>query len=290
MSATFPNHLVDLEAQLKRLERTRLVYTLIGIAVTAFVLLTGIQIAEAHNAGSFSRGISQFFDYPVDMISEAWDAGWQWPPLLLKYLPELLATINMALLSTLVGACLAVVVSVFASANLVKSRLVVHLTRRFMDLCRSFPELVIAMIFLYLMGKSELPAVIAIIIHTTGALGKLFSEAIENIDEKPMHGLQSVGASWISRIRFGAFPQVLPLFLSYTLLRLEINVRASTILGFVGAGGIGEALSTVIQWRYGDEIMAIMVLLVLTITCLDYLSGWVRGRLIGRQVLQGAVT
>ena len=122
---------------------------------------------------------------------------------------------------------------------------------------------------------------IAIAIHTTGALGKLFSEAIENIDMKPVEGLQSAGASWLQRVRFAVIPQVFPIFLSYTLLRLEINGRASTILGFVGAGGIGEALSTVIQWRYGDEILAIMFLLVVTITSLDYLSRYARGKLIG---------
>ena len=150
-----------------------------------------------------------------------------------------------------------------------------------MDILRSFPELVIAMIFLYLMGKSELPAVIAIVIHTAGALGKLFSEAIENADSKPIEGLQSCGARWWARIRFAVIPQVVPLFISYTLLRLEINVRASTILGFVGAGGIGEALSAVIQFRYGDEIIAIMFLLVVTIISLDYFSRFLRGRLIG---------
>ena len=186
----------------------------------------------------------------------------------------------MAIFSTGVGAVFAVFLSLFSSQNLIKNRSVVSFTRRFMDLCRSFPELVIAMIFLYLMGKSLLPAVIAIVIHTSGALGKLFSEAIENIDQKPIEGLESVGASWWIRVRFGIMPQVLPLFFSYSLLRLEINVRASTILGFVGAGGIGEALSTVIQWRYGDEILAIMTLLVLTIVALDYLSSFFRNQLI----------
>ena len=112
-------------------------------------------------------------------------------------------------------------------------------------------------------------------------VGKTFSEAIENIDPKPLEGLQSAGASWVQRVRFAVLPQVLPLFFSYALLRLEINVRASTILGFVGAGGIGEALNTVIQWRHGDQVMAIMVLLVATIIVLDYLSGWMRGKIIG---------
>ena len=149
-----------------------------------------------------------------------------------------------------------------------------------MDILRSFPELVIAMIFLYLMGKSELPAVIAIVIHTAGALGKLFSEAIENADSKPIEGLQSCGARWWARIRFAVIPQVVPLFISYTLLRLEINVCASTILGFVGAGGIGEALSAVIQFRYGDEIIAIIFLLFISFFFLYYFFIFFFGRLI----------
>lgn len=278
---TLPSHLVDVEANLKLLERQRFYYTLFGLAATALIVMFGVHVANTQNASPFSQGIVRIFDYPIDMIEEAWAAGWSWPPLLLKHLPELLSTFNMAVLSTFLGFCFAVVLSCFASANLIRNVFVVQTVRRFLDLARSFPELVIAMVFLYLMGKSELPAIIAITIHTTGALGKLFSEAIENIDTKPLEGLQSVGGSWYGRVRFGVLPQVLPLFFSYALLRLEINVRASTILGFVGAGGIGEALSTMIQWRYGDEITAIMVLLIATITALDYFSSYLRGRMIG---------
>tara|TARA_B100001741_G_C16461911_1_gene555601 strand:- start:581 stop:1042 length:462 start_codon:yes stop_codon:yes gene_type:complete len=150
-----------------------------------------------------------------------------------------------------------------------------------MDICRSFPELVIALVLLYLLGKSALPAVIAIIIHTAGALGKLFSEAIENVDKNPIEGLESCGASWFTRIRFGVVTQALPLFLTYTILRFEINIRASTILGFVGAGGIGEQLYTNIQWKYEADTIAIMFLLVSTIIALDYLSSYWRKSLIG---------
>ena len=155
-------------------------------------------------------------------------------------------------------------------------------TRRFFDICRSFPELVIALILLYLMGQSPIPAIIAVTIHTIGALGKLFSEAVENSDLKPLEGLESVGANWVQRMRFGLLPQAMPLFLSYGLLRLEINVRASTILGFVGAGGIGEALYTQIQWRHGADVCAIIVLLVTTISLIDRLSDSVRHRMIGK--------
>lgn len=281
MATILPAHLELLEENLKKQSQQRTIYTLIGIAAVVFVVVTGVSVANEYNAGSFQRGINSFFDYPIDMISEAWEAGWAWWPVLLKYLPELLITFNMALFATVVSFFIAVVLACIASANLIRNRWIVTGVRRFLDLARSFPELVIALVLLFLMGKSLLPAVIAIVIHTIGVFGKLFSEAIENIDPKPLEGLQSVGASWTQRVFFGVLPQVMPLFLSYALLRLEINVRASTILGFVGAGGIGEALSTVIQWRYGDEVTAIIVLLVLTITALDYLSTYLRGMLIG---------
>lgn len=281
MSTALPAHLQQIEDNLKQMTRTRTIYSFITIAIVTVVVFAGVSVANSYNAGSFSRGIDNFFDYPIDLIIDSWQAGWNWPPLLVKYLPNLLSTINMAVFSTSIGFVFAVILSLLSSRNLVKSNLVVQTTRRIMDISRSFPELVIAMIFLYLMGKSLLPAVIAISIHTSGALGKLFSEAVENIDTKQLDGLQSAGANWFQRVRFAVLPQVLPLFFSYSLLRVEINVRASTILGFVGAGGIGESLSTVIQWRYGDEITAIMVLLVSTIILLDYFSGYIRSRLIG---------
>ncbi|MEM7377275.1 MAG: phosphonate ABC transporter, permease protein PhnE [Pseudomonadota bacterium] len=284
MSATLPAHMNSLELELKSLQRRKSIYTLIGITVTAFVVLFGIDMANEANATPFSDGFTKIFDFPKDMFAMAWELGLaRWFSRFVQFVPDLIITLNMALLSTLLGFVTAVVLACFASQNLVKSRAVVQFTRRMLDLFRSFPEIVIALVFLYLMGKSLLPAVFAIWIHTAGALGKLFSEAIENIDPKPLEGLESTGASWVSRIRFGVLPQVLPLYFSYGILRLEINVRASTILGFFGAGGIGQALSTMIQWRDGGRVVAIFVLLVTTIVLLDYLSDWIRARLIGAQ-------
>ncbi|MEO0682541.1 MAG: phosphonate ABC transporter, permease protein PhnE [Pseudomonadota bacterium] len=281
-TAAFPAHLQSLEDRLKTLQRRKTIYTLIGIAITTVIVLFGIDMANTANATPFSQGISKIFDFPADMIAMSADLGFaRWFSRVMEFVPDLLLTLNMAVLSTLLGFVFAVVLACFASQNIVRNQAVVTFTRRMLDLFRSFPEIVIALIFLYLMGKSLLPAVIAIWIHTAGALGKLFSEAIENIDNKPLEGLQSTGASWLSRIRFGVMPQVMPLFLSYGILRLEINVRASTILGFFGAGGIGQALSTMIQWRDGGRVTAIFVLLVATIIALDYLSDWMRSKLIG---------
>jgi len=281
LDPALPNHLQQVEKNLKQMTKQRTLYSLISIAVVLFVVIAGVNVADSYNAGSFQRGIDNFFDYPIDLIVEAWEAGWVWPTLLVHHLPDLFNTINIAIFSTVVGAAFGFLFSVLSSKNLMKNEAVRQFFRRTMDLCRSFPELVIAMVFLYIMGKSLVPALIAITIHTSGALGKLFSEAIENIDKKPLEGLEAAGAGWWQQIRFGVITQALPLMVSYALLRLEINVRASTILGFVGAGGIGEALSTNIQWRYGDEVTAIMFLLVITIVSLDYLSAYGRAKLIG---------
>lgn len=282
MTAIFPEHLTKLERDLKELQRRKTIYTILGITITAVVVLFGIDMANTANATPFSQGITKIFDFPKDMFAMSYELGLQrWFSRVLEFVPDLILTLNMALLSTLLGFVFALVLACFASQNLIRSKAIVSFTRRMLDLFRSFPEIVIALVLLYLMGKSLLPAVIAIWIHTVGVLGKLFSEAIENIDPKPLEGLQSTGAGWISRVRFGVFPQVMPILFSYTILRLEINVRASTILGFFGAGGIGQALSTMIQWRDGGRVVAIFVLLVGTIVALDYLSDWVRSRLIG---------
>ncbi|MEM9144920.1 MAG: phosphonate ABC transporter, permease protein PhnE [Pseudomonadota bacterium] len=284
MVDVLPQHLGQLETELQRLQRRKSTYTVIGIAIAAVIAFVGIDMANSANATPFSQGISKIFDFPIDMIGMAYELGFtRWLGRVGEFVPDLILTLNMALLSTLLGFVFAVIFACFASRNIMRNATVVMVTRRMLDLFRSFPEIVIALIFLYLMGKSLLPAVIAIWIHTTGALGKLFSEAIENIDNKPLEGLESTGGSWISRVRFGVFPQVMPLFFSYAILRLEINVRASTILGFFGAGGIGQALSTMIQWRDGARVTAIFVLLVVTIVALDYLSDWIRSKLVGKR-------
>jgi phosphonate transport system permease protein len=155
-----------------------------------------------------------------------------------------------------------------------------------MDVMRAFPELVLALFLIFLVGGSPVPAMIAVAFHTTGALGKLFSEVNENIDRKPIEGLKAVGATWFQRIRFAVLPQVLPNYLSYFLLRLEINVRASAILGFVGAGGIGSELRKTIGWGkgWGDDTAALFLLLFASIIVIDQFSSYWRARLTGGAV------
>ena len=150
-----------------------------------------------------------------------------------------------------------------------------------MDVMRAFPELIIALFLIFVLGTSPVPAMIAVAFHTTGALGKQFSEVNENIDLKALEGLEACGATWFQRMKFAVLPQVLPNYLSYFMLRFEINVRASAILGFVGAGGIGSELRRTIGWGQGagDETAALFVLLIASIFIIDQASSWMRQRI-----------
>ena len=281
MSVETPTHLMAIETELHRQARLRAAYSALIVVGLVLFMMVGFNSADEANAGGFLQGFSQLLDFPGEILRLSWEAGWNWFPLLWKYFPYLVETFHMAALATFIGFVGAVAISFVASHNLIKNQMVVAIMRRIMDFSRAFPELVLAMVLLFLMGKSAVPALIAVAFHTIGALGKLFSEANENCDMKPIEGLKATGANWFQQIRYGVIPQVLPNYLSYGLLRLEINVRASTILGFVGAGGIGEQLTANIQWTYGADVTAIFVLLISTIVGLDYLSRWVRGKLIG---------
>ncbi len=150
-----------------------------------------------------------------------------------------------------------------------------------LDILRASPEIVSARGLIFMLGGGPVPAMIAIALHSIGALGKLFSEVDENASLEPVEGLASVGASWMQRMWLGVIPQVAPNYLSYALLRFEINIRASAILGFVGAGGIGYDLRNTMSWGVGkyDEAAAIFILLFLTIVVVDQLSGLMRNRL-----------
>ncbi len=266
----------------ERLVRRRSAYTLLLLAVCLISIAGGLVVAEEANSGSFRSGLSSFFDYPAEILSGTIGAGWGWFGLLAAYFPYLLETLNIALVSTLIAFVLGGLLSFVASRNLVKNKALVFMMRRIMDVTRAFPELVIALLMVLVFGPTALAAVIAVTFHTVGALAKQFSEINENADMKPVDGLKSVGATWLQQMRFGVLPQVLPNFLSYGLLRLEINVRASAILGFVGAGGLGAELKKVVDWNYGADISAIIVLLVAAIIAIDHVSAWARRSLIGK--------
>jgi len=139
---------------------------------------------------------------------------------------------------------------------------------------------VFALIFVIAFGLGPLPGVMALAIHTFGALGKQFSELVENIDMKPVEGALASGASWTGMARFAVVPQVLPGFMSYALLRFEVNVRGAAVLGFVGAGGIGQDLIEAIRKFYYNDVAALLVLIILTVVVIDSITSEVRRKLI----------
>jgi len=280
----------SIEAEIFRMQRVRRMYTGIGIIIVIAVLVSGYTKADDMNSGGFWSGLSQFFDYPSEIVREAWEAGPAFFGLFVEFFPALLETLNIALTATLLGGALAMLFAFISTRNLNVPGWMVPISRRLMDIMRAFPELIIALFLIFVLGTSPVPAMIAVAFHTAGALGKLFSEVTENIDQKPIEGLKACGANWLERIRFAVLPQVAPNFLSYFLLRLEINVRASAILGFVGAGGIGSELRRTIGWGQGagDETAALFLLLFLSITVIDQISSFLRGRLTSGESLRGA--
>jgi len=254
-----------------------------GILFAGFFLLlaSGFWLADSRNAGGFWAGIANVFDFPADVIEDTAPKLDQLPGHLVTYFPSLVETINIAATSTLLGALAAMVLSLLATRGLARWPRLIPLFRRAMDIMRAVPEIVIALVLIFVLGGGPVPAMIAIAFHTTGALGKLFSEVTENADLKPVEGLASVGANWTQRMWLGVVPQVAPNWFSYALLRFEINIRASAILGFVGAGGIGYELKNAMSWGQGkfDEAAAIFLLLFGTIVVFDQLSSHVRNTL-----------
>ncbi len=283
----------NIAAQYEIAERRRRVYTGLLLVLLVLLLVGGVRVAEEANSGSLMSGLPRIFDYPSGIISQAYAKGWAFWAISFTvqhaengithtYIYYLIETINMAIVATLIGFTLGGLISIIAARNLVKNRALVWVTRRFTDIARAFPEIVIALFLIFIFGKNPIAAVVAIAFHTTGALSKMFSEVNENADMKAWEGLEASGASWLQKVWFGIIPQVWPNWISYGLLRLEINVRASAILGFVGAGGLGQQFKTFVDWKFGADIAAIIMLLILTIIAIDILSTWARRRFIGK--------
>jgi phosphonate transport system permease protein len=272
----------DIKSEYYALARRKRMYSGVLLILFVALLAAGFDLADERNAGGFFDGLPKLFEFPSELVLEALQKISNLPGNLARYLPALIETLNIAAVSTLIGACVAIVLSLLSTRGLARWPRLIPLFRRMMDVMRAIPEIVIALVLIFILGGGPVPAMIAIAIHTAGALGKQFSEVTENADLKPVEGLASVGASWLQRMWVGVLPQVAPNYLSYALMRFEINVRASAILGFVGAGGIGAELRVAISWGTGryDAAAAIFLLLFIAIIAIDQVSSHYRDRLI----------
>jgi len=299
-------------AHYRSLLRTRRLYTLLVGGALLVVLSASLWFANASNAGAFFDRLPYFFDFfihfqpdePMEIVRALFDLPSPLADGSFKYnyeegrvyllgdfyLPEyfyqMLVTINIALVSTIFGVTFAFGLCFLAASNVTGSRTIRFVVRRFLEVLRAFPEIVVAGMLVAILSVGPIGAIVAVSLHTVGALGKLFYEVTENADSRADEGLRSVGANWFERVRFAFVPQVMPNFVSYALLRAEINVRASTIIGAVGGGGIGEVFRLSIGRDHAAKTYAIIILLFATIIGIDAISGALRKRLVGPSAFQ----
>ncbi len=203
-----------------------------------------------------------------------------------RWLGLLLDTLLIALMALLFGSVGGFLLSFPASRNLSGNVVVYFICRRLAEIARTVPEIVYALIFVVAFGIGPLAGFLALSVHAVGAMGKLYAEANENIDERQLEGIRAAGGNWFEMIRFAVLPQVLPNFMTYTLWRLELNIRSAAIVGFVGAGGIGQELYTAISFNYYEDVSAIVLMVVLTIMIIDLVCERLRHKIIGKDNLQ----
>jgi phosphonate transport system permease protein len=195
------------------------------------------------------------------------------------YAKEMAVTVHIAIWGTLLALVAAVPMGLLCSSN-VAPRWIHQPVRRLMDACRAINEMVFAMLFIVAVGLGPFAGVLALAVHTTGTLAKLFSEAVEAIDPRPVEGIRATGAHKLVEVVYGVIPQVMPLWLSFTLYRFESNVRSASVVGMVGAGGIGVVLFEVIRGFQYAQTCAVLIILVVSVTLIDLLSARLRQRFI----------
>jgi phosphonate transport system permease protein len=274
------------EQQYAAYRRQKMIYTVAFSA--AFVCCVALAAVTAKfNVWTLIQGLPRTTEFlskmipPIHFDSFAADIDeWYWG--IGKWLDSLLNTLLMAYLATVLGTIIGGAMSFFAARNLARSYAIYWVARRVLEIARTVPDIVWALLFVIAFGIGPLPGVLAITLHSIGAQGKLFAEVNENISPLPIDGIRSAGGSWLQEIRFGVLPQVMPNYLSYSFWRIELNVRSATIVGFVGAGGIGHDLFTSIQLLYFADAGAILLIVVITIMAIDMLSEKFRHSAIGK--------
>jgi phosphonate transport system permease protein len=227
---------------------------------------TGFSVASVYEGFFVKPFLRQF-------IEGMWPLNWT---ILEEVLYQTLVTIQIAWLGTLIAAVISLPLSFLAARNITPAVALGTAIRSFFNVDRSIDVLIVALVLVSAIGLGPLPGVLAVGIHSIGAMGKLFTEAIESIDRGPIEALESTGASHAQVVRWAVVPQVIPHLISLSLYRLELNIRSSVVLGIVGAGGIGFLLlDNVRQFQYQNVSLILMVITAL-VMAIDYLSGKLR--------------
>jgi phosphonate transport system permease protein len=252
----------------------------------SYIILLSILLYAMNRFGFFSERFYGSFEKMAIMFGQMFPptTGGQFP----DYIDAILETLAMAFIGSLIGGLLALPFAFMAAKNFNSFRPLQFTTRRFADVLRAADYMIWGLIFVRAIGLGPIPGIMAIAIIDTGILIVLYSEAIENIDRKQIEGIKASGGGTLEVIRFGVFPQVMPVLLTNALYMFESNTRAATILGIVGAGGIGFLLSDNLRAFEFSNATTIIMMIILVVYVIDYLSRKLRERYIrGDDYLQG---
>ena len=219
------------------------------------------------------------------------------PAVLQETLKGTIETFAISFMGTLMAVVIALSVVFFASKNLIYSGLLYELepkqgwkraarivpylaAKSVLNILRTIPEMVWALVFVFLVGLGPFPGVLALGVHTGGVLGKLFGEVLEDVDAQPIESLQSTGASRLQILFYGILPQVMPQFIAYALYRWEVNIRVAAVLGLVGAGGLGQRIHIAISLFLENQLLTLILAVYILVTAVDYLSAYLRRKVI----------
>lgn len=260
---------------------------LLGVVLTFFAW--SYHGAEIQLSQLFSR---DSFEQILVYIKKLFPPDFS-PPVIQEALKGTFETFAISFMGTLLAVVIALAIVFFASRNLIFSGLLYEMEPRFgwrraarmgpyllaksvLNILRTIPEMVWALIFVFLVGLGPFPGVLALGVHTGGVLGKLFGEVLEDVDTQALESLQATGANRLQILFYGILPQVLPQFIAYTLYRWEVNIRVAAVLGFVGAGGLGQRIHIAISLFFENQLLTLLLAIYILVTVVDYLSAYLR--------------
>jgi phosphonate transport system permease protein len=283
------NQVIRFEEEFARVRRQQRIQ-LFGFAILFLVVLHSAAYISNFTPQRLAAGLPRIGEYlsltiPEIRLASLFGDIAYWYYGFLRWLGLLFDTVLIALMATLFGAIGGFLLCFPASRNLAPRVWIYFVARRFAEIARTVPEIVYALIFVVAFGIGPFAGFLALTVHATGALGKLFAEANENLDDKHLEGVRAAGGNWFEVIRFAVLPQVLPNFITYALWRLELSIRSAAIVGFVGAGGIGQELYHAISFNYYEDVSAIVLMIILTITLIDLTCEKIRHYIIGKESL-----
>ena len=259
---TLPNGKVVEE----KCSRLPLILLVLLICAAISVHITGFNFSVlARNGSRFFDILKSMFPPNTDYLPKIWQPLWD--------------TIKMSVLGSFVGSVLAIPFAMLAASNIISNRIIVGLDRLFLSLVRTLPTLVCALIATYIFGLGTMAGTCAIAVFTFAYIGKQLFEMIETVDMGPFEAMEALGANRLQAFSTAIFPQVLPAYISVSLFCLEGNVRYASILGYVGAGGLGLIMNEKIGWREYDSVGMILIVLFVTVVLIEWLSHTIRKHL-----------